>query len=246
MTVHILLPDATPGGVNRQTALAGFTARGAEVRLFSAETFDALALGRDDIVVGGIGFARRGMARIGIAPPALPSVPDPLKPFAGRRFWTAPLADVRRAVDRGAALFIKPRPEDLKTFNGQAISRFADLLQTAHLPDDLEVDCADLTPFRSEYRAFMLHGAIVGLRPYSGDPLLFPDADAVRAAAAAWRDAPAGYALDVGVVEDGRTLVVEVNDGYAVGAYGLPTTLYAQVIEARWEELRAARGGLTP
>lgn len=57
-------------------------------------------------------------------------------------------------------------------------------------------------------------------------------------AIAAHVDAPAGYALDVEVCEDGRTLLVEVNDGYAVGSYGLVPTIYAALIDARWAQLR--------
>ena len=36
---------------------------------------------------------------------------------------------------------------------------------------------------------------------------------------------------------DGRTLLVEINDGYSRGCYGLPPNLYAQLLSARWAEL---------
>lgn len=90
----------------------------------------------------------------------------------------------------------------------------------------------------SEFRVFVMHGEILGVRHYAGDPLVFPDPDRVRAAVAAYADAPASYALDMGVVEDGRTLLVEVNDAYATGCYGLAPVHYAAFIEARWVELR--------
>ena len=35
----------------------------------------------------------------------------------------------------------------------------------------------------------------------------------------------------------GKTLLVEVNDSYALGHYGLRTIPYARMIEARWEEM---------
>lgn len=37
--------------------------------------------------------------------------------------------------------------------------------------------------------------------------------------------------------DDGRTLLVEVNDGYALGCYGLQHNLYAKLLAARWAEL---------
>jgi len=90
----------------------------------------------------------------------------------------------------------------------------------------------------SEYRVFVQHGDPVDLRPYTGDPLIVPDPAQIRGALRAYRDGPAGYALDFGVTDDGRTLVMEVNDGYAIGAYGLAPVRYAALIAARWAELR--------
>lgn len=238
MTVYILAPDASAFSVNRQVAFVGFSLRGEEVRLFEPSAFDALPLSPEDIVVGGIGFAHAAFTRLGIPVPALESAPAALTPFAGRKMWRGPFIDARRAVERGEAVFVKPTPERHKLFTGQAMRCFSDLIPTSHLPDDLIVDCAELTPFVSEYRGFVLEGALIGLRHYAGDPLVFPDPAVVRAAVAAHVGAPAGYALDMGVAEDGRTLLVEVNDGYATGAYGLAPARYAAVIDARWRELR--------
>ena len=49
-------------------------------------------------------------------------------------------------------------------------------------------------------------------------------------------EANRAYCLDVGCLEDRSTLLVEVNDGYAFGAYGLRPELYMKMISARWEE----------
>lgn len=40
-----------------------------------------------------------------------------------------------------------------------------------------------------------------------------------------------------GVTREGATLVVEMNDGYALGCYGLAAVPYAQLLEARWQEM---------
>lgn len=243
MPAFILKPDETAFSLNRQAALVGFTARGEDVRLFEPDEFDELPLTEGDVLVGGIGYVRRAFKRLGYAVPDLEAVPASLAEFAGRKTWRGPLIEARRAVERGEALFIKPLPSQPKSFNGQPLREFADLLATAHLPDETIVDCAELTPFISEYRTFVMHGEIIGFRPYKGDPLVFPQPDVVRTAVAAYENAPAGYALDVGVVEDGRTLLVEVNDGYAVGAYGLAPIRYAAMIAARWSELRVSAVG---
>lgn len=243
MPVYVARPDDSAYSLNRQAALVGFTARGAELRLFEPDALDDLPLTRDDIVIGGVGLVHRALRRLGLAIPSLDSVPASLAAFAGRRTWRATMIEARRAVERGEALFVKPVPSQTKLFDGSPLRSFADLLPTAHVPDDAPVDCAELTPFVSEYRVFVLHGEIIGVRHYKGDPLVFPEPERVRAAVAAYGEAPAGYALDIGVVEDGRTLLVEVNDGYATGAYGLAPIRYAALIDARWEQLRQAEAG---
>ena len=239
MPVYILRPDERYVSLNRQAALIGFAARGEELRLFDEAEFDDLPLTRDDIVVGGVGFVRRALQKLGLAVPAVPSIPTSLTDFAGRKIWRSTLIEAQRAAERGEAVFVKPLPHQTKLFTGQPLRSFDDVLRISHLPGDLEVECAELTPFVSEYRVFVLHREIIGVRHYRGDPLVFPEAARIRAAVAAYDDAPAGYALDVGVVEDGRTLLVEVNDSYATGAYGLAPIRYAALIEARWSELRA-------
>lgn len=240
MTVYVLESSMRPNALNYLSARIGFADRGEATRVFAEADFDALPLAIGDIVVGGITLAHRAFDRLGIKRPALSSVPEALRPFAGRQLWTAPMREVRRRVANGEVIFVKPRPSRYKLFAGTLASTVRDLVETASLPDDEAVVCAEPVSFASEHRCFVTRGSIVGVRHYKGDPLLFPDASVVRAALRAYAEAPDGYALDVGVTEDGRTLVVEVNDGYASGAYGLSPGLYAGVIGARWEEL--ARG----
>ena len=52
-------------------------------------------------------------------------------------------------------------------------------------------------------------------------------------------NAPAGYSADFGVTDDGRTLLVEVNDGYSLGSGGLVANLYAELLRSRWQEMTA-------
>jgi hypothetical protein len=51
---------------------------------------------------------------------------------------------------------------------------------------------------------------------------------------------PAGYGIDFGVLTDGRTVLVEVNEGYSLSPYGLESTEYAELLEARWLQLAGA------
>jgi hypothetical protein len=81
---------------------------------------------------------------------------------------------------------------------------------------------------------------VVDVRPYAlgGDPLIFPDPAAIRAMVDANRPfAPRGYAVDVGVLDTGKTGLVELNDGHSLGDYGMFPARYARLLEARWCEL---------
>jgi hypothetical protein len=49
---------------------------------------------------------------------------------------------------------------------------------------------------------------------------------------------PVSGSIDVGVTKDGKTVLVEVNDSYSLGNYGIGSILYARMIEERWRELR--------
>ena len=45
------------------------------------------------------------------------------------------------------------------------------------------------------------------------------------------------FTIDIGVTKDGRTLLIECNDAYSLGAYGLEDYKYAKMLSARWSQL---------
>jgi len=59
----------------------------------------------------------------------------------------------------------------------------------------------------------------------------------VNAAVNDYIDIPAACSLDFGITDYGRTLLVEINDGFSIGAYGLDEELYAKFLMARWAEI---------
>lgn len=91
--------------------------------------------------------------------------------------------------------------------------------------------------FVSEWRLWVLHGTILGLTPYKGRWDVFPDPKVLEKAVKAYTSAPAGYAIDFGITDDGRTLLVEVSDGYSLASFGLSPKLYMNILAARWQEL---------
>jgi hypothetical protein len=43
--------------------------------------------------------------------------------------------------------------------------------------------------------------------------------------------------MDVGVTEQGRNVIIEFNDMYAIGNYGLPNDLYLRMLRERYFEI---------
>ena len=73
---------------------------------------------------------------------------------------------------------------------------------------------------------------------YKGDWRAHFDPRVVEQALAAYLpEAPAAFSLDIGCTAAGKTVVVEVNDGYALGSYGLMPLAYAKFLSARWAQL---------
>lgn len=241
MVVHILAVDDREFSINYHVARKGFEYRGAEINIFHRREFDDLRLEKDDIVVAGISLTHKAFNRLGLSEPSLPAIPEALASFAGRRTWRSTIGNVRKRVSGGDPVFFKPAPSQPKLFTGLVANRVSDLIETASLDDATPVDCSEIVSFRSEYRCFVLKGEVIGVRPYKGDPLLFPESRRIREAVKAWKDAPVAWALDVGVTSVNETLLVEVNDSYALGSYGLPPARYAAMIESRWAELSEQR-----
>lgn len=220
-------------------AWKGFSAKGYALDFFEWDELTGrhLPLARDTLVVGGAVAVQKALAQLGLPMPAPLNVPAALRAFAGRALGESTLGAFRERVAAGAPpVFVKPLAT-AKEFAGFVCTGAADLSRVAHLDADLPVQTADPVEFVSEWRYFVVRGEVAGVAHYRGDCFVHPNADMVREAVGAFAGAPAGYGLDFGVTSDGRTLLVEANDGFALGAYGLDPVRYAELLEARWLEL---------
>lgn len=222
-------------------AYLGFKARGRDVYKKTPQEIEDEDATGSRLVFGGVHVVRGYLERLGCAPPPL-DYPDPLLPFLGRRVEISTLGEIRsRYNDAAPAVFVKPVEQ--KLFTGHEVSRFRDLIQTHSLDAKTQVYCVEPVEFLSEWRFYCREDEVVGVGNYRGNPLLFPDGETVQRALVAFsslKDRPRACALDFGVVRDGSTLLVEVNDMIALGSYGIDPRLYSELIELRWEQLVAS------
>jgi hypothetical protein len=220
--------------VNFALAAAGFDRMGWELIGYQQIHAVLPGLQRDDLVVDFGDEIRLALRALGITPPELPTYPEPLRPFLGRQLWTS--TNTIAARPELWPVFVKPRDES-KKFTGVLVRGPRDLIGCGDPQHDTPVWCSEPVRLRREWRCFVRYGQVLDVRPYKGDWRAAYDGRVIEAAVGAWDAQPRGWALDVGVDAQGRTLVVEANDGFALGAYGLTPVDYARLLAARWSEL---------
>jgi hypothetical protein len=230
-------PQGDYANVNYYLAADGFRSMGWEVRHF--ERADRLQGNqRDEVVVGGIDEVRTALRLLGIDAPHHDDYPAELLPFLGRKVWKASLHSFG-AQPQNWPVFLKPA-DGLKKFTGKLVRSHRDLIGIFDQGQDTQVWCSEPVHFLAEWRTFVRYGTILDVRRYTGTWKVHYDPQVIEAAEGAFATAPKAYAIDFGVTSDGRTLLVEVNEGHSIGAYGLTPLLYAKLLSARWAEMTGA------
>ncbi|MBJ6764455.1 ATP-grasp domain-containing protein [Myxococcaceae bacterium JPH2] len=218
-------------------------ARGVPVEPFLAKRLERrqLPVSRDTLVAGDVPTVLGALKLLGIEPPPTCDYPPSLAALLHRRVWPSTVRQLKALVLQGATgpVFAKPG-ERRKRFTGHVFRDVDDLLALEHASASTPLWCSEVVQWQSEFRVFVLRGAIVGVRHYAGDPSVRLDEARVTEAVAtleAAGEGTAGYAVDFGVLSTGETALVEWNDGFSLGAYGLPPEEYTQLTVARWCEL---------
>ncbi|HFI0144442.1 TPA: ATP-grasp domain-containing protein [Streptococcus suis] len=218
--------------MNKFNAQVGYHLRGEEVRLFK-ETSEIKRLYKEDILIDYIYETRWFLEKMGIEVPEV-DYPQELSSFYGRWIRDGKLGEIVHHPENWG-VFIKPKIGS-KKFTGRVVQSTSDLIGIG-LPFDYPIWISQTVDFKREWRVFVLEGQVLDVRPYIGDYHYHYDASIIDQAIACWQSAPVAYAMDIGVTEDGRTLIVEINDGYALGNYGLNPLKAAIFFERRWREL---------
>lgn len=201
----------------------------------------------DCLPIGSVEFVREAAAVLRLPLPLDMSYPASLRPWLFR--------EVERTTKHGfsinTAAFIKPAnqikafsgflyPGDDATLDDYAQSELASLQRLA---DDAEIWVSEPVSWVSEWRYYVCSGSVVGKGRYDDGPddAPMPDEGELLAMIRAYdADAPISYGLDVGVLEDGRTALVEVNDAWALGLYrgSMSDARYLNMLWRRWRQLR--------
>jgi hypothetical protein len=236
---HVQYRRGLPATEGCYQAWRAFEDRGWEVRPF--ETIDDVVLDAEQPVIGGLDNVVTAFDQLGVVLPDI-DYPGALRPFLvapDARFET--LGWARHARDQWP-LFVKPTT-GRKEFTGLVLRRTDDLLKITSQPDDLPVYVSAAVDFRDrvEWRAFLIDGTVRDIRPYSASPNGdAPTKTLIQSFANQWASIPAGCSIDVVNLGDNQSpdwRIVECNDGYSLGSYGLFRHTYTELLVKRWAQL---------
>lgn len=239
--VYVQAQDGVPSNEAFFKAWDGFRKRGVPCELFEPSQIyeGSLPLTRETLVAGALRVVEAAMTTIGMKVPTADNLPECLAKYRGRKIHRSTWGELRKQYGTSGPpepLFVKPLLHN-KGFPSIALFNAEDM-SALQVDDREEVWVAEYIIFESEWRCFVCHNQILNMSHYQGDFLKYIDPQVVTAAVAEFGpNAPAAYGMDFGVLMDGRTVLVEVNDGYSLGSYGLNCVEYAEMLEARWLEL---------
>lgn len=226
--------NGEPAGINFHIAAEAFRHFGFHL-IYTRQTSDIPKDDTDCVAVGSIQYIQAALQHLDRPLPPDLSYPPSLHPYLGRRLSATTINQVSVHPELWP-VFVKPR-DDRKKFTGGVIRSLSDLRSMGDQFYDTPVWASEVVEFVREWRVFVRYGRILDIRPYKGDYHFHYDVAVIENAINDFTEAPVAYAIDFGATRDGRTLLIEANEGFSIGAYGLFYTDYAKLLSARWAQL---------
>lgn len=217
-------------------------ARGITCELFTTKRLmrNQLVLDSQTLVVGDnptmmTVFKRLGIDRIN------DSYPESLRKYLNRTIWESSIKDLllKSHGNEIASIFVKPKSK-AKLFTGFVINSNTGLYRLDGIAKNTDLYCSSVVNWLSEYRVFVIKSKIVGVKNYAGDEGLPLNMEVVENAVRDFDQSNQrtdAYGIDFGVLDDGKTALIEWNDGFALGSYGLEKEIYTELILTRWKEI---------
>jgi len=204
---------------------------------FLDDFIERTVFGPDDVLVGSVEATIAFWKALGFKVPRYIGYPVEFENALSRAITICTFED----MDLEFPCFIKPA-KDVKLFTGFVIEdkkSYKQLhLTCPELKPETVVYISEVIDFKSEYRCFVHKGKLVGIKHYAGNYRLFPDMDWLEEVLAiTWKQMPVSYTLDIGI-DDGLMYLVEINDFWAIGGYGLDGKTYVRMLVDRFQEIK--------
>ncbi len=199
-------------------------------------TLEEVASGKYDMLikknlfVGSTDFMREVFKRVGLNDVRLPL-------NSNRKCEIITLADAHNRVANGSKLFIKPI--EIKLFTGLILDGMQYSCLNG-LPHDTKVMAYE--PFKerieSEWRIYIYNHKMIDARNYSGEFIISPNYQYVDEVIKGNKtNFPCAYTIDIGILTSNENVVVEYNDMWSIGNYGMPNDVYLRALKDRYFEI---------
>jgi hypothetical protein len=214
-------------------AMFGAIDTGQDYRL---TTFDEVQSGKfnllikNNLFVGSVEFMKEVFSKVGKEDVRVPE-------NSNRKFRVMTLGDAKSIAKSGQNIFIKPF--DIKLFTGLVLDQMTHT-SVSGAPDDTKVMVYDVfqSPIKSEFRCYIHRNRVEDIRNYSGDLFCSPNEDYLNEVISSNKSKfPIAYTIDIGILESGENVVVEYNDMWAIGNYGISNDSYLKLLKDRYFEI---------
>ena len=236
MNVYIRALNNFPTDDWGVTALMGFRMKGTNVKFY--EDIEEVPLNRNSMVVGYIEDTKWFFEQMGWKVDYGLSLPTDLRNLKYLKRYVTKVWDCEDIISHIDNNFIKfpffLKPVNVKTFYPSIIKWKNELTPYENCKEFIISQLIDIV---SEYRCYIIDKKIVGCYNYLGDFYQYPNLKLVDEMINAFENAPIGYSIDVAVLKNGETCLIECNDGWSLGNYGLEPKLYTRLLTERWIEI---------
>lgn len=188
---------------------------------------------KDDVADGTIQFIYDILKKSNKQIPVIDSYPQELNKFLYRTVVKTKLFQVSDSFTG----FIKPA-EDLKKWTGFVINNISEFYYIRQHNRNTIVYISSIVNFVTEWRFYVINKQIAARGNYDGDKNIFCDENVVQEAITLLENTPSAFCIDFGVLDTGKTALVEYNDAFSVGWYlDDQIDVYFELIKTRFQEL---------
>lgn len=238
--VYVEIKDGFPMNVDVQNAIDGFDYLG-----YNPNTFTYL-----DVLTGNLDYKALHSPVIGSIDAMtklfkrIKKLPEPIDfpkeifinpEIIKRKIKIIPLKDAMEEFKENEnPVFIKP--VQTKLFDGIPVTKIHHLNYLRYL-ENPDVYVSEMIDIVSEHRAYIYKDEVKYCCSYSGDFRKNPDYTYIEKIMELYKSSPIAYTIDVAVLKDGSTELIEVNDMWAIGSYGLYCMDYAEMLFERYKQI---------
>jgi hypothetical protein len=185
---------------------------------------------KTNLFVGSVEFMQEVFRRVGLNNVRLPA-------NSNRESQIITLSEAFELA-KTKQIFIKPY--EIKAFPATILDG-ANYSYLNNVPRDTKVFCYEPfnSPIWSEWRCYIHNNQLVDVRNYSGEFKSLPYLGGIPNLIKSNKDLgfPNTYTIDIAELENLKQVVVEYNDMWAIGNYGVPNDLYLEMLKTRYFDI---------